>query len=1367
MNRNQLIDPFETPLPDPTSTQGLIDPFDESARPKSKLDPYIDSAVQKIASIPGAQKTLSTIAPALDVLSRPSYAVNKFIYEYQKPQGELLGSIASAFSELVATGNNRAKLSYSDVIRAKDPDFAFKNPTAIQVIGFIGDVALDPTTYFGIGAIGRTLKVAGGTLNKAGINVVKEALPNISRKAFVAEDGTLKLIESLPKVEKEAQKVIQRAERFEKRIKDSDVVDNSGELIPLYHGTDAPDFKSFKTSGDVDGVYFTTLPDVASIYAGQNGRVIKAYSSAKNILNANAVVPKNVLDAATKMGVTGIIDTDTTVDVLNAMRNKIDPSDPLKGQKGLITELKKLGYSGMRFMSDDGGVPHQQYLIFSNRNIIQAYVDKGVIAANKVENRTGEIGKLDDTKAILTERGYFDAVADKASEINKLFNNILQGNTNASTDAIANAIAKTEVIDDLNRVARNAAEDTLTENEVLERVTSRMSKLVETNPNLVNTLLEKKGLYLKAGLPFSQQIPLFRIFGTEYLGKQINLLSKYVSESNKFIPKLAFTVGRTFSRDFGLPPEYIKFRNELENEFGYLSDEMIRQTRKLFKDINSDGRERIGSAMHWADDETRKLEEIRKASADPNFRTLTDGEAAQIFQQGAEKFKLTPEEFAVMSSMQQAYKEAALLEMRAGLLKHNLLNYSARGYEVIENADDMSLITRGKYGSAIPQPFLASAQQRKFLTKAEAEAAGLVPELDAAILYAHRVLSSQRALAIKSFKDSVTELFGTYDPRLKTAHTGILPSAILEERLPARVISDMKMIGNSVIPSGINDTQREWLRLVDNMQALWKRGATTIRPTFAPKQLISNTFQSAMILGTKAFKAFDPRVALDTAIILMRGGRPLDELPPLLNNVVGKLFTGNNGADAILAGRMVLQRHFDDVISDDFLNKFVKTTTLGQKFSGAELVQLMREKGVIRGFDSTGESFSKKVSESILREANSYGRVVGTLAKVWNHASFVEDYSRAMLFLNGITMGYSADEAVKLVNKALFDYQRGLSAIEKSVIRRILPFYSFQRFAIPFVLKQTLNRPGDVATVDKLLRTTEKLLITGEELTPAEVDIFNQQGENYLLEQPRILTGFDKTGTASLNILNNLTPWDVLNLFTFDREGKLDIPRTMEKTFLSALTPYLKIPLSAATQRDFFTGRTIDEASRISGNLDYSIGKVIPNAFKDLIRWEVRTNHITGKTTTYINPFVSYYSMQLFPALREYIKPLTDLEKTDGFLWSSVHAARKLIDPTSQQDYDFKYQEQNQLFTLQRDFDEIEKGLVKAKLKGDAVGKDTSFEFEDNLIRLQTFMKVIDERNKARQDFSVRGPGMGNIGAAIDANQVPTDIPQISEPSFK
>jgi hypothetical protein len=1162
----QIIDPTAIPadrqfkIVDPTIEQGGIG----------------DSIGKAITSIPGAQAVISTLSPVLDVLARPSYGSARFADSLADSSKSVLDALSDAITETFAIDpSQRLKLSYSDVIRRRLPDFARDNPKATAILGFIGDVALDPTTYLGAGLIKDGIQVGSRVVTNTTKKVLEQGLESASKKVFLGPKGTLELIEKLPSA-------ITKANEAEEFLK-------------------------------------------------------------------------------------------------NASR-------------------------------------------FKN--------------AEEVKKATIALGEKYNIEKELANSGYFDAVRTKQDEIEAFLNKLSGDKSNAIT---AETIAKKETLADLKRIGDSRLPDELFTNEVRQRIEQRITELTQIRPELANQLFEPKALYLKAGLPFGKQKDVIRIMGIEPLSNRIKAISSYIESSGRVgsavvgtAKAVTKTLGETFNRDYGLPQEYIQFRNELENNLGYLSDSMIRTTRKLFKDVDATGRERIGSTMHWIDDQTRLLEASKGSR-------LTDNEAAKVTQDGMQRFKLDDKSIAIVSQLQQDYKEAGLLEMRAGLLKNNLMNYSPRGYEIIENPEDMSLITRGKYGSAIPQPYLASSKQRKFLTKEEAEAAGLVPELDAAILYAHRMLSSKRALSIKQFKDSVTELFGAYEPRSTIAHTGILPTAVLETNIPKRIVDDMKMIGEAVYPSGLNDTLKGWIRGFDKLQSWFKRSATTFRPSFAAKQLVSNTIQAALVSGAKAFKALDPRVAADAAILIGRAGKPLETIPSFLTNFISKYFTGNEGLDAILANRMVASKIIGESALADYAKDFKLRTALGQEFNGTELVQLAREHGIIRGFDTTGEAFSQKLTREITKDENSYKNVVGELGKVWNHAAMVEDYGRMMLFLNGMRMGHTADGASKLVNKALFDYQRGLSSIEKNIIRRVVPFYSFQRFAIPFVLKNTLSRPGNFGTMEKMMKTFEKLLISGEDLNPAEANIFNEKGNNYLLEQPRLLSGFDGSGKATINVLNNLTPFDVVNMFTYDDQGNVDYRRTAERTILGALTPFIKVPLSAAINKDFFTGKTIEQASQL-GDLHGSIGKIIPQFAKDLMSWEDRTNLVTGKTTTYINPFISYYMMQFIPALRDVVNPLKDVQ-SEGYIMGPLTASMRIlgeeISPIKQKDIDLKEMGQYSMIRKDKQIREAEQAAGASKIQGSEAN------FEKALNDLQNYIRLLSENSKARQALQVRGLGIG------------------------
>ena len=1157
-----------------------VNPYDRLS-PQAPETPGIGEQIgSAIGSIPGAQAVVSTLSPVLDVLSRPSYGSARFADSLADESKSVLDAVADAITETFTLDpSKRLKLSYSDVIRRRHSDWAMNNPKATAIIGFIGDIALDPTTYLGAGLIKNGIQVGSRVITNTTKKVLEQGLESASRKVLVSGTGTLELVEKLGKLES-------RIAKF----------------------------------------------DNPSITIG-----------------AKKQVEKELLDA-----------------------------------------------------------------------------------------------------------GYFDAVRAKQDEIEAFLNNLSQDKANAVTAA---TIAKKETLADLKRIGNSRLPDELFTSEVRQRLDQRITELAATRPEIANQIFEPKGVYLKVGLPFGKQKDVLRLIGIEPLANRIKALGSYIESSSAIGAKALGVIksgqkliGETFNRNYGLPEEYVGFRDELENQLGYLSDQMIRNTRKLFKDVDKEGRDKIGETMHWVDDQTRLLEASKGAP-------LNDSEAAKVVKDGLQRFKLDEKQMAIVSQMQQDYKEVALLEMRAGLLKNNLMNYSPRGYDIIEDVEDMTAITRGKYGSAVPQPYLASSKQRKFLTKEEAEAAGLVPELDAAILYAHRMLSSGRALSIKQFKDSVTELFGAYEPRSKIAHTGILPTAITETNIPKRIVDDMKMIGESVYPSGVNDTLKGWIRGFDKLQSWFKRGATTVRPSFAAKQLFSNTIQAALVSGAKAFKALDPRVAADAAILLGRAGKPLDTIPGFLTNFISKHFTGNQGLDAILANRVVAAKIIGENQLMNYAGDFKLKTALGEEYGGEELVQLARENGIIRGFDATGEAFSQKLQREIVKEDNSYRNVAGALGKVWNHAAMVEDYGRMMLFLNGMRMGYTPEGASKLVNKALFDYQRGLSSIEKNIIRRVIPFYTFQRFAIPFVLKQTLSRPGNFTVMEKTMKTFEKLLISGEELNDAEANIFNEKGNNYLLEQPRLLSGFDGEGKATLNILNNLTPFDVLNFFTYDDQGQLDYKRTAERTVLGALTPFIKVPLSKLVDRDFFTGKTIEQSSNL-GNVEGSLGKILPQFAKDLMSWEDRTNLVTGKTTTYVNPFLSYYTMQFIPALRDVVNPLKDVE-LEGYVMGPLTGAMRIlgeeISPVKTKQVDLKELGEYSMVRKEKEIREAEQQAVSGKIKG------SEALFQKHMNDLQNYIRLLSENSKARQGLAVRGVG---INPNIPVEQQTSPIPQ-GDQTFK
>lgn len=1217
-----IIDPFKQGTPTPTPEREpifkegeIIDPF-KSGVPEGIIDPFKGNPVtnllkEKAAEVlrnPTVQSTISTLSPVLDVLARPNYASAKFADALADDSKSILDAISEGFNELLPAKwayEKQTKPSYSDVIRRRFPDFSIDNPTATTLLGFVGDIALDPTTYLGVGVAKTGISVGGKTLTKPINKLFREGLKEASIVAYVGEKGTIDLVRALPKA-------VEKAE---------------------------------KTAGVI----------------------------AKKLEKAEA--------------------------------------------KGIDEVL-----------------------------VTQGQADR-LIARLNIEKE-------------LKNQGYFEAVRSKQDEIETFLNKLSEGDNTK----LAETIAKDETLADLKRFGKERIPEELYRSEVRERIEQRIMSLVSTSPELQKKFFEGRGLMLKYGLPFGKQRDLFKVMGLESIINKFNALTAYMESASgidvfgkNFNPLRAIVkgteqAGRFVNRDFALPQEYIDRRNHLQDYLQYAVGQTERDTLKLFK-LDNTGREKIGQTMMWIDDQTRMME----AQLARQGTELTDDMGASIFRIGMKRFKLNDKEIAIATQLRQDYAELARVEMEVGLLKSNLINYSPRGYEVIGDAEEFSLITRGKFGKTdVPQPYLASSHERKFKTNVEAEAAGLSPELDAAILYAHRVLQSRRAVAIQQFRDSIQEMFGTVSNRGKIEHTGVLPTRYTPGPIPQKIVDDMKMIGEAIYPSGMNENVKYWLQFYDKLMLRpFKIIATTGRPiAFAARQAVSNTFQAALVAGAKAFKAFDPRVALDAAILLAKRGKETGDIPVFMSNFITKHFTGNEGLDGILASRVVLSSIIGDEALMNFARQYKLRTSLGDVYTGEELVQLAREHGIIRELDATGERFSNKVLGGLLKDKQSYKNVVKELAKFWKHAALVEDYSRMGLFLNGIRMGYSADDATKLVNKALFDYQRGLSYAEDLVAKRVVPFYSFTRFALPFIFKQTLKQPGNPATMEKVLRTMEKLLVTGETLNPAELNVFNEKGNNFALEQGIQLSGFDKEGRGTFNVLNNLTPFDILNFFVLEDDGTVDWKRTTEKSIYGALTPYIKLLVAGLADKDFFTDKTIEQASKL-GNVEGSLGKVLPQWAKDAIGWENRYNAITGKTAVYANPFIAYYMMQLFPPLRDIVKGNENVDFQNGnkignALFAAMNTIVEVAKPIKSKQFDLKEMEEFSMLKTLKDFTELRDKIFGANIRGSQNDADR-FERE-----LELFMSTLDKNQEARAKGNIRGQGLGANVMATD--QAPTSL---------
>lgn len=173
--------------------------------------------------------------------------------------------------------------------------------------------------------------------------------------------------------------------------------------------------------------------------------------------------------------------------------------------------------------------------------------------------------------------------------------------------------------------------------------------------------------------------------------------------------------------------------------------------------------------------------------------------------------------------------------------------------------------------------------------------------------------------------------------------------------------------------------------------------------------------------------------------------------------------------------------------------------------------------------------------------------------------------------------GYSPLEAAEKVKALQLDYRYGLSGIEKSVMRRVMPFYSFSRLMAPVILKTLKDKPGGVMA--QMIKASAR--IGGR-------DAFTPE---YVSEGLSFPLGTTPEGDQRYFSATGLPYEDLFSFFGGRRPS-----RTMGLEALSRMTPYVKGPAEWVTGRSFFQqgpsgGRAIED-------LDPVLGRTASNAIQ-------------------------------------------------------------------------------------------------------------------------------------------------------------------------
>jgi len=156
----------------------------------------------------------------------------------------------------------------------------------------------------------------------------------------------------------------------------------------------------------------------------------------------------------------------------------------------------------------------------------------------------------------------------------------------------------------------------------------------------------------------------------------------------------------------------------------------------------------------------------------------------------------------------------------------------------------------------------------------------------------------------------------------------------------------------------------------------------------------------------------------------------------------------------------------------------------------------------------------------------------------------IENFYRVAHYLDKIGKGFSPSKALASVNEFLFDYS-ALSSVEKSVARRILPFYAWQKNITRLALTYPFKNPTRTWLLTKANLLTKDNKNEGMDFRflpdylqgYIDTGVTNKEGENYFFS------------TRGINPLADIMP------------------------SLSSINPILKIILERMTKQNLYTGK--------------------------------------------------------------------------------------------------------------------------------------------------------------------------------------------------
>ena len=338
--------------------------------------------------------------------------------------------------------------------------------------------------------------------------------------------------------------------------------------------------------------------------------------------------------------------------------------------------------------------------------------------------------------------------------------------------------------------------------------------------------------------------------------------------------------------------------------------------------------------------------------------------------------------------------------------------------------------------------------------------------------------------------------------------------------------------------------QSRFLQLYDKFTHFIKLNQTTVLPSFHARNKLSNTFNNWLEIGADATNMEFQKKAFQAV-------KNNGEVSGVL-----KITYPDGSIGSIEWSELYRVAREYDVINDGFFAKDIG--------AGAMSEGLFKKLPV--GLDPTDTKNFKWYKK---------GAEVGGL---------IEGQDRLIHFASQVSRGMDFDDAAKSVTKHLFDYS-DLTAFEQSVMKRIIPYYTWLRKNSALQLEMMLEQPKKYQYIAKVMHGIEGMVDEEDRINKAFVNDFAKDW----VQTPLSVT--NPEGRKEPVLLNPNLPFMDLGRIPDPFNIKGSIPE-----MFTQVNPLIKTPIEQLINRNvYFDSPIVREGqSQIGRRADHILSQLAP-----------------------------------------------------------------------------------------------------------------------------------------------------------------------------